>query len=113
MRFTRGTPVRITALKPESYLQVHSVNNRVDEGDWECLGAVPRYDQVPTIDYPDTNREFCDIIGQFQELFSTVPGIAAVAPFLICTGEAAPVKVPPKMVPQAYQQEMSSQFSKC
>ena len=88
-------------LHPEPYLQISSTN-QVDARDWECLGTVHRYDQSSIIDFPDTNKELIDIIGQFQELFSSVPGVAAVDPFQIRTGEITPVKVPPRMIPQAY-----------
>ena len=54
--------------------------------------------------------EFADIIEDFQELFATVPDVANVEPFPIRTGNAAPVKLPPRMIPQAYQHEMHSQI---
>ena len=94
---------------PEPYLQIASMN-QMDERDWECLETVPSYDQSPIIDFPDTNKEIIHIIEQFRELFSSVPGVAVVDPFPIRTGETAPVKVPPRMILQAYQQEMTSQI---
>ena len=94
---------------PESYAVLRSPNQEV-EGDRESLGAVPRYDCSPLIEYPDTEKEFSGMILKFQDLFVSVPGVAKVDPFLIRTGNAAPVKVPTRMIPQAYQQEMKSQI---
>ena len=53
-----------------------------------------------------------DIIKQFLELFSSVPGIAVVDPFPIRTGGTTLVKVPPRMISQTYQHEMTSQIQK-
>ena len=64
----------------------------------------------PLIEYPDTEEVFSGIILKFQDLFVSVPGVAKVDPFPIRTGYAAPVKVPPRMIPQAYQQEMKSKI---
>ena len=80
------------------------------EEDWECLGAVPKYDNSCSIEYPDTKAEFTDIIKDFQYLFLSVPGVANVEPFPIRTRNAPPVKLPPRLIPQAYQHEMHSQI---
>ena len=94
---------------PEVYAAVKSVDE-FEDGEWECLGAVPNYNTLPTIEYPATALGFSDIIEGFQDLFSSVPGVANVDPFSIRTGNANPVKLPPRMVPQSFQQELNSQI---
>ena len=71
--------------------------------DWELLGAVSKYDNSCSIEYPDTTSESTDIIKDFQDL--SVPGVANVEPFPIRTRNAHPVKLPPRLIPQAYQHE--------
>ena len=94
---------------PEIYAAIKSTDS-VDEEEWECHGVVPDYVELPTIEYPDSKTEFVDIIEEFLDLFAATPGVAKVEPFPVRTGDAAPVKLPPRMVPQAYQQEMQSQI---
>ena len=82
-----------------------------EDGEWECLGAVPKYNiTLPTIEHPATALGFSDIIEEFQHIFSSVPGLANVNPFSIRTGNANPVKLPPRMVHQSFQQELNSQI---
>ena len=87
---------------PEVYAAVKSVNEFEDE-EWECLGAVPKYGSLPTTEYADTAPEFVNIIKEFQDIYSSVPGVVNVDPFSIRTGNANPVKLTPIIVPQAFQ----------
>ena len=88
------------------YIAAMKSVDEFEDGEWECLGAVPKYNiTLPTIEYPATALGFSDIIEEFQHIFSSDPGLANVDPFSIRTGNANPVKLPPRMVPQSFQQE--------
>ena len=59
---------------------------------------------------PIVEDDFMDIINEYKDSFSSVPGVAKIEDFQIRTGSAGSVRIPPRMVPQAYQEEVSSQI---
>ena len=93
----------------EMYAIVISDGGDAPDEDWECHGAVPDYIRPPTIDLPECDAEFLDIVEIYKDLFSSMPGVAKVKEFRIRTANSNPVKVPPRLVPQAYHQEVQSQ----
>ena len=68
------------------------------------------YRNTAVYELPVVENDFLDIINEYKELFSCVPKIAAVEEFHIRTGKAGAIKIPPIMVPQAYQEEVNSQI---
>ena len=46
-----------------------------------------------------------DIINEYKDLFSSVPGVARIEDFQIRTGSPGSVRIHPRMVPKAYQEE--------
>ena len=94
---------------PEMYANVISDGGDAPDEDWECHDAVPDYIRPPTIDLPECDAEFLDIVEIYKDLFSSIPDVAKVKEFRIRTANSNPVKVPPRLVPQAYHQEVQSQ----
>ena len=80
------------------------------EEDWECRWAVPEYGRPTRIDLPECGTQFSDMLVKYKDLFKTIPGIAQVEEFRIRTGDSKPVKVPPRLIPQAYYHEVNSQI---
>ena len=94
---------------PEMYANVISDGGDAPDEDWKCHGAVPDYIRPLTIDLPECDPEFLDIVEIYKDLFSSIPGVAKVKEFRIRTANSNPVKVPPRLIPQAYYQEVQSQ----
>ena len=81
-----------------------------DNDDWECRGVVPDYRNTPVFELPLAKDDFVELIHEFKDLFCSVPGVAKVDPFQIITGNGGAVRTPPRIVPQAYQEEVSLQI---
>ena len=60
------------------YANVISDGGDAPDEDWECHGAVPDYIRPPTIDLPECDPEFLDIVEIYKGIFSSKPGVAKV-----------------------------------
>ena len=56
---------------------------------------------------PIVEDDFLDIINEYKYLFSSVPGVARIEEFQIRTGNDGSVRIPSKLLPQDYQEEVS------
>ena len=78
--------------------------------DWECRGIVPDYRNTPVFESPVVAPDFQEVLDEYRDLIFSVPGVASVEEFQIRTGDAGAIRTPPRMVPQAYQQEVHLQI---
>ena len=76
----------------------------------ELDSCVADYVHPPRIDLPECSLELSDILEIYKDLFSSIPGVAKVQEFRIRTDNSRPVKIPPRLLPQAYFQEVQSQI---
>ena len=65
---------------------------------------------MPVCELPLVTHDFQGVIYEYMDLFSSIPGIAIVEEFQMRTGHSEAVRIPPRMVPQAYQQEVYVQI---
>ena len=81
-----------------------------ENDDWECRGIVPDYRNTPVFESPVVSPDFQEVLDEYRDLFFSVPGVAKVEEFQIRIGDAGAIRTPPRMVPQAYQQEVHLQI---
>ena len=81
-----------------------------ENDDWECRGIVPDYRNTPVFESPVVAPDFQEVLDEYRDLFFSVLGVASVEEFQIRTGDAGAIRTPPRMVPQAYQQEVHLQI---
>eukprot|EP00731_Ephydatia_muelleri_P016112 Em0009g536a len=75
----------------------------------EC--AVPRFGEEPSHDIPVCPVELQNVVEEYRQLFSTVPGFTEVAHHAIPTANnLAPVRVPPRRIPAQYREEIEHQL---
>ena len=66
-----------------------------DEENKECRGFVPDYLGTAVVEIPESSTDIEDIVGEFNGLFVSVPGVAEVHEFRNRTGNTNPTKTPP------------------
>ena len=74
----------------------------------EC--AVPRFGEEPSHDIPVCPVELQNVVEEYRQLFSTVPGFTEVAHHAIPTANNPPVRVPPRRIPAQYREEIEHQL---
>ena len=73
--------------------------------------AIPMFHKQPIYTRPNCSTQFEDIVTQYQELFSSLPGHTNTIKHHIPTGDATPIRVPPRRIPQNYRQEVERQIN--
>ena len=74
----------------------------------EC--AVPRFGEEPSHDIPVCPVELQNVVEEYRQLFSTVPGFTEVAHHAIPTANNPPVRVPPRRIPAQCREEIEHQL---
>ena len=99
---------------PDMYAVINGVEEIKDqEEEFEYCGAVPDYVRSPSKDIPECDTEFSDIVEMYKDLFSSIPGVVKVEEFRIRTDNSTPVKIPPRLIPQASIKKFMHKSKKC
>ena len=82
--------------------------------DDECPQAIPttrKHTNLPTVDMPaDVHPALMSVLQEYKSLFSTELGKTTITEHTMKTGEALPIKVPPRPIPFHYADRVHQQL---
>ena len=75
----------------------------------EC--AIPLFHKNPTYSLPPCAVECQEVVNEYRDLFTSIPGKTNTVEHHIPTEGASPIRVPPRRIPNHYRQEVERQIN--
>ena len=114
MDFEKGTFHSRGSMTQEGRLSLRATNSCMLVLDGEYPQAAPFKDNTATHEEFDTPKDYhpalATVLKEHEDLFKTQLGTTDIAEHVIDTGDAEPVKVPPRPIPFQYQDRVRDQL---